>query len=102
MRCTVLAAMVLAGGCLAESAHGPAPRYATASDAPVCREERPTGTSISRRVCRTPEELDQDAAARQSWMNHWPMDPMRGDHTYPGVDARHPTDGADGAGADRD
>jgi hypothetical protein len=98
MRRTMLAAMILAGGCLAESAHGPSPQYGTtAADAPVCREERPTGTTISRRVCRTPEELDQEAAARQSWINRDPANPMTGDHTYPGIDARHPTSGADRA-----
>jgi hypothetical protein len=98
MRRTVLAlALGALGGlaapaCVAESAHGPGARYsATASDAPVCREERTIGTSFSREVCRTPEQRAQDEAARQSWMNRAPANPLIGDHTYPGVDARHPS-----------
>ena len=29
----------------------------------ICREERPTGSSISREVCRTPEQMEADRKA---------------------------------------
>jgi hypothetical protein len=34
--------------------------------------------------------------------DHWPMDPTRGDPTYPGVDARHPADAAEATGTEPD
>jgi len=78
-----------AAGCLAES-RGPAYDVKTAASEPtVCTDEQPTGSTITRRVCRSPEQRADDAAAKQSWMNHASPNPLRGDSTYPGVDARH-------------
>jgi hypothetical protein len=85
----VFAAVVLVSGCLAESARGPGPRYSAASEAPVCQDERPTGSHIPREVCRTSEQLDEEAAARRTWINRDPANPLRGDPTYPGIDLRH-------------
>jgi hypothetical protein len=86
-----LATALLLSACVAESAHGPgarAPR--TADDEVICKDEQTTGTAIARRVCRGPEQRQNDEAAKQSWMTGWHPDPMRGDFTYPGVDLRHP------------
>jgi hypothetical protein len=95
MRRTVMVVLVggllgLGGlaGCLAESAQGPA--YSSAGPgAPVCSDERPTGTHLVRRVCRTQDAAAQDQAAMRSWMNYWRPNPLFGDHTYPGIDVRH-------------
>jgi hypothetical protein len=101
MRRTLLALALLTSACVAESAQGPGTHAKTAADAVTCQDEQPTGSAIARRVCRGPEQRESDAAARQSWMTGWHPDPMRGDFTYPGLDARHPPaptpDGAYGA-----
>lgn len=95
MRKVVAAALLISGslaGCVVES-RGSARPYninKEASAQTVCRDERPTGTAIVHRVCRTPEQRAEDEAARQSWMNHYPPTPLWGDTTYHGVDARHP------------
>jgi hypothetical protein len=88
----LLATALLLSACAAESANGPGaqkPR-STVNDT-VCQDEQPTGTAITRRVCRGPEQRDIEEAAKQSWMTGWnPHNPMQGDLTYPGVDLRHP------------
>lgn len=88
----LLATALLLSACAAESANGPGaqkPR-STVNDT-VCQDEQPTGTAITRRVCRGPEQREIEEAAKQSWMTGWnPHNPMRGDLTYPGVDLRHP------------
>lgn len=91
MRRMVLAMAVLASGCMVESAKAPAYNINQAAAEPtVCRDEQPTGSSFTRRVCRTPEQRAADRAAIQSWGNRYPATPLTGDTTYPGVDARHP------------
>lgn len=91
MQRMVFAVVLAASGCLAESAQGPAVHSAAqASEAPVCRDERPTGTNIARRACRTPDQLDDEEAARRTWINRPVANPLFGDHTYPGIDLRHP------------
>ena len=90
MRRTLLAIALLASACMAESAHGPGARAPQPAEEITCKDEQPTGTAIARRVCRGPEQRQNDEAARQSWMTGWHPDPMRGDTTYPGVDLRHP------------
>lgn len=92
MQRSLFVALVVLSGCLAES-RGPVHDVkSAASEQPVCTDEQPTGSTITRRVCRSPEQRADDAAARQSWMNRWPANPLHGDSTYPGVDARHPRD----------
>lgn len=83
-----LVGVVGLGGCLAESARGPA-HAAAGPSAPVCSDERPTGTHLVRHVCRTQEDAEQAEAARRTWINMWKPNPVFGDHTYPGVDLRH-------------
>jgi len=85
-----MAMALLFSACMAESAQGPGARPKTAADATTCQDEQPTGTAITRRVCRGPEQRQSDEAARQSWMTGFHPNPMRGDFTYPGLDARHP------------
>jgi hypothetical protein len=94
MRCTLLVALVAlvalpGAGCLIESAQAPA-HPALGPGETVCQDEKPTGSNFTRRVCRTQAQRDDDAAYRQSWINHWPPHPARADTTYPGIDARHP------------
>ncbi|HEX3761805.1 MAG TPA: hypothetical protein VHW23_24065 [Kofleriaceae bacterium] len=103
MRGTLLAMALLVSACLAESAQGPGAHPKAAAEATTCQDEQPTGSAIARRVCRGPEQRQSDEAARQSWMTGLRPNPMRGDFTYPGLDARHPPaptpDGAYGAPA---
>jgi hypothetical protein len=93
MQRTVLALAICLSACMAESAQGPGASTleSPASGAPVCKDERATGSLMTRRVCRSPEQLHDEQMAKQTWMNHWPPNPLRGDPTYPGIDARHPT-----------
>ena len=90
MRRTSLAIALLASACMAESANGPGARSPRTGDEVTCKDEQPTGTAITRRVCRGPEQRQNDEAFRQSWMTGFHPHPMRGDFTYPGLDARHP------------
>jgi hypothetical protein len=86
----VLAAALLLSACMAESANGPGARTPWTSEEVTCKDEQATGTAITRRVCRGPEQRQNDEAFRQSWMTGFHPNPMRGDFTYPGLDARHP------------
>lgn len=90
MRRPVLAIALLASACMAESANGPGAQTPRTGDEVTCKDEQPTGSAIARRVCRGPEQRQNDEAFRQSWMTGFHPNPMRGDFTYPGLDARHP------------
>lgn len=91
MRRLAFATALLLSACAAESANGPGARTPRTGDEIVCREEATTGSAISRRVCRGPEQRANEEAFKQSWMTGWdPHNPMRGDLTYPGMDLRHP------------
>jgi hypothetical protein len=92
MQRMVIAIAVLFTACLAESAHGPRTRNVATPEVARCQNEQPTGSSITREVCRSPEQLESDQQAKRSWINYYPANPLRGDFTYPGVDARHPQD----------
>jgi starvation-inducible outer membrane lipoprotein len=37
---------------------------------PVCKDERMTGTNMSKVVCRTPTEIAEQRAAAQEWEKH--------------------------------
>jgi hypothetical protein len=61
MRRTLVLAVLVLVACASSSNQGPPPNHGTAVGSNmICREERPTGSSIPRTVCRTPEEIDQD------------------------------------------
>ena len=50
----------------------------------ICGLEYPTGSNIPRRVCRTPEEMDEERAAAQEWMrSHEAVQNCRDDGTCP-------------------
>jgi hypothetical protein len=91
MRQMVIAVALLTTGCLLETK--PAPAYnlnREAAEQPVCRDEQPTGSIFIRHVCRSAEQRAADEHAKRTWMNRFPANPVLGDMTYPGVDARHP------------
>ena len=86
-----IAVALLATGCLLETKHAPAYNLnRQAAEQPVCKDEQPTGSIFIRHVCRSAEQRAADEAAKMSWMNRTPSNPVLGDMTYPGVDARHP------------
>jgi hypothetical protein len=72
MRQKILAAVVLLAAC------GPAlppPRPLRASDTNpedkvVCQDERTTGTNMSRSVCLTPDQINENRRAAQEWEKH--------------------------------
>ena len=70
-----LAMVALLSGCLAESAQGPGARMATpiAADA-TCNDEKPTGSQISRMVCR-PQPTETEDMAATTWRNRYPFNP---------------------------
>jgi hypothetical protein len=43
----------------------------------VCREETPTGSSISRKVCRTPEQIEEDRKAAEDMFRNQNARPDR-------------------------
>jgi hypothetical protein len=88
MRRLVLA--LLLSACATESANGPGARSPRTGDEIVCSDETTTGSAISRRVCRGPEQRANEESYKQSWMTGFRPNPTRGDSTYPGVDLRHP------------
>jgi hypothetical protein len=90
MRGTLLAIACLVSACAAESANGPGARKPKTGDEIVCKDEVTTGSAITRRVCRGPEQRQNEQDFKQSWMTGFHPDPMRGDFTYPGMDLRHP------------
>jgi hypothetical protein len=43
----------------------------------VCREETPTGTSISRQVCRTPQQIEDERRAAEELLRQHALTPIR-------------------------
>lgn len=75
MRRTLVTAVLVLAACAARSTQGPTPHQATASESGsdsgmVCHDETPTGSSISRRVCRTPEEVDREHKDAEDLARH--------------------------------
>jgi len=79
MRCTVVAAFALAAAC---GSAPPAPARTPAARPPatsmaddqddddggvICQEERMTGTNVSKMVCRTQAEIDEERNAAVMW-----------------------------------
>jgi hypothetical protein len=79
MRTLLLAAVALASGCVAESAGGPAVSHpmANAANATVCAGENPTGSNISRTVCREPPSPEEQAMSTM-WRHNLPASPFNG------------------------
>lgn len=82
MRRTLLAAVLVLAACAPAPARGPtakAPTTPTNSFADdededdqdvTCKEERMTGTNLSRSVCRTQAEIDEERNAAMMWEKH--------------------------------
>jgi hypothetical protein len=47
-----------------------APRAGNGSNNMICRDEAPTGTSITRPVCRTPEQREADHKAAEDMIRY--------------------------------
>jgi hypothetical protein len=74
MRRTLLAAPLLFAACASSSPQGSTTTPATASGSGsgsnmICHQETPTGSSISREVCRTPEQVEDDRRHADQLMN---------------------------------
>lgn len=70
MRRTLLTVVLVLTACATSSSQGPTSHQATASESGsepglICHEETPTGSNISRRVCRTPEEIERQQRETQ-------------------------------------
>lgn len=81
MRRTLLAAVLVLAACAPAPARGPtakAPTTPTNSFADdedddedvTCQEERMTGTNLSKPVCRTQAEIDEERNAAMMWEKH--------------------------------
>lgn len=74
---------LLLGIALAACASGSSQRSNTTTTANaesselVCREETPTGTSISRQVCRTPQQIEDDRRAAEELLRQHALTPIR-------------------------
>jgi hypothetical protein len=64
MRRSLLAAVLVLAAWAPSASQRPSPNHAAAGDDPgsdvVCRDETPTGSSISRQVCRSRAQRDAD------------------------------------------
>jgi hypothetical protein len=63
MRALLLGTALALAACTSGSGQGPTTAQAGKSDGMICRMEQPTGSSISREVCRTPEQMEADRQA---------------------------------------
>ena len=66
----VLFALVLAG-CASGSGQQPTTNTAgTQKNGMVCKDEAPVGSSISREVCRSPEQVEGDRKNADDWLRN--------------------------------
>jgi hypothetical protein len=63
--------------CAPGSGQGPNTTTAGTSSHMICREETPTGTSISRTVCRTPEQMEDDRRNAEELIRQQSLRPIR-------------------------
>jgi len=82
MRRTLVATVLVLAACAANSAQGPTPHEATTSEngsgsGMICHEETPTGTNMTRQVCRSPEQMDKDKADAEDLIRTRPPAPNR-------------------------
>jgi hypothetical protein len=65
MRALLLGTALALAACTSGSGQGPTSNTAQAgrSDKLICKMEQPTGSSISREICRTPEQIEADRKA---------------------------------------
>jgi len=79
MRSMLFAVVLGLAACGPSASHGPSPNRATAGGATgsdvVCREETPTGSSFSREVCRTRDQMNDDRKGAEDLMRAPPPPP---------------------------
>lgn len=82
MRLLFLAVLALAAcGAGPQGAHARVPSNAWIDEDPdtgdelICQDERMTGTNVSRPVCRTQAEIDEERDAAMTWEKHPRNDP---------------------------
>jgi hypothetical protein len=87
MRPVLLAAALALAACGSTPARktaGPKPPASSFADSDdddvelVCKDERMTGTNLSRTVCRTPEEIADERNAAQVWEKQPRNEPSNG------------------------
>lgn len=73
MRLFLLAAALALTACAPKGNHARVPSNAWVDEDPdtgeelVCQDERTTGTNMTKVVCRTQDEIDQERAAAMVW-----------------------------------
>lgn len=80
MRRMLLTAVLALASCGPSASQGPSPNRAAGGGSDsglVCREETPTGSSFSREVCRTPEQIEAERKNAEDLMR------TRGPETTP-------------------
>jgi hypothetical protein len=72
MRALLFGIALALAACTSGSGQGPTSNTAQAgkSDKMICKVEQPTGSSISREVCRTPEQVEADRKAADDMFRH--------------------------------
>jgi hypothetical protein len=83
MRLLTFMVIALASACMVETARGPASYRAPAMGEPAvtCADEQPTGSAITRRICRT-EPSPTEHMAASAWRSRYPRSPVReGSHS---------------------
>jgi hypothetical protein len=72
MRRTLLAAPLFLAACTSSSPQGSTTSHASGDGSGsglICHEEQPTGSSISRKICRTPEQIEDDRKEADQMLN---------------------------------
>jgi hypothetical protein len=69
MRSLLLGTALALAACASGSGQRPTANNATASDPNlICREEAPTGTTITHQVCRTPERMQEEKKSADDFL----------------------------------
>jgi len=73
----MLAPVLALAACVASSRPGPNTTTASTSDGTkvICREEAPIGSTITRQVCRTPEQMEEDRKRADDMLRVTPSRP---------------------------
>jgi len=72
MRRTWLAAPLFLAACTSSSPQGSTTSHASGNGSGsglICHDEAPTGSTISREVCRTPEQIEDDRKGADQMLN---------------------------------
>ena len=95
MRHALFAIAIAAAGCAAQSSNRSTDKTTVMvvdksghAEKTVCKEERPTGSNISRTICRSEEEADDEADAGKDWMKKPRAEPTTSDDPFKRVNYR--------------